>query len=227
MASEGDMSNLVRKLVLTDLPGSGLEADAQAVVAAAFEGGARLHEVLSTLPGTAAPDADDHETEIASPAGRAYLTRVSLSGFRGVAGRLDVELQPAPGLVLVTGRNGSGKSSIAEAAELALCGRSERSSSRLGSAGLINLHHRGLVEVEIAIRIDGEADIRVGQNRGCYAATSRTTSLFTGGKMQSPVTAPFLLTVSWLHSPLPNRAKYMTRLTISSGSIHSQMPIGY
>lgn len=46
---------------------------------------------------------------------RACLTSISVEGFRDIGQRTELPLNPGPGLVLVTGRNGSGKSSLAEA----------------------------------------------------------------------------------------------------------------
>ncbi len=51
-----------------------------------------------------------------------FLTAISVAGFRGVGPAARLDLYPAPGLMVVSGRNGSGKSSFAEALELALTG---------------------------------------------------------------------------------------------------------
>lgn len=46
-----------------------------------------------------------------------HLRSIDVEGFRGI-GPKAARLQPGPGLTVVAGRNGSGKSSLAEAAEL-------------------------------------------------------------------------------------------------------------
>ncbi|HZZ47086.1 MAG TPA: AAA family ATPase [Pseudonocardia sp.] len=71
-----------------------------------------------------------------------FLSAVHVQGFRGVGPHATLKLDPGPGLTLVTGRNGSGKSSFAEAAELALtgdCGRWTGRSS-VWRDGWRNLH---------------------------------------------------------------------------------------
>lgn len=55
-----------------------------------------------------------------------FLTSISVVGFRGIGGQAQLDLFPAPGLTVISGRNGSGKSSFAEALELALTGTSYR-----------------------------------------------------------------------------------------------------
>jgi hypothetical protein len=44
-----------------------------------------------------------------------FLRSIRVSGFRGIGARATLTLPPGPGLTVVTGRNGSGKSSFAEA----------------------------------------------------------------------------------------------------------------
>lgn len=51
---------------------------------------------------------------------------MTVEGFRGIGAEATLHVQPGPGLTLIVGRNGSGKSSFAEAAELAVTGASRR-----------------------------------------------------------------------------------------------------
>lgn len=63
--------------------------------------------------------------EAPKPVG-AYLSSIEVAGFRGIGARRKLALHPGPGITVVAGRNGSGKSSFAEALEFALTGDSYR-----------------------------------------------------------------------------------------------------
>jgi recombinational DNA repair ATPase RecF len=73
----------------------------------------------------------------------AFLQSIRVEGFRGVGPAATLEISPGPGLTLVVGRNGSGKSSFAEALELLLTGNNSRWSTRsaIWKEGWRNLHH--------------------------------------------------------------------------------------
>jgi DNA repair exonuclease SbcCD ATPase subunit len=87
-----------------------------------------------------------------------YLRSVTVTGFRGIGPQTSLELQPGPGLTLVVGRNGSGKSSFAEAAEIALTGTNARwrDRSSVWREGWRNLH-RGDAQpsVQVDLHVDG------------------------------------------------------------------------
>src|SRR3954453_9246972 len=55
-----------------------------------------------------------------------WLKRVTVEGFRGIGAPATLELEPSPGLTVVVGRNGSGKSSFAEGLELLMTGALKR-----------------------------------------------------------------------------------------------------
>jgi recombinational DNA repair ATPase RecF len=81
---------------------------------------------------------------------RAYLEAIGVRGFRGIGPESALKLRPGPGLTLVIGRNGSGKSSFAEALEVLLTGTSVRwadKGSRFWKEGWRNLHDGGAPEV--------------------------------------------------------------------------------
>src|SRR6266542_3306302 len=87
----------------------------------------------------------------------AYLGPITVEGFRGVGQPASLPLQPGPGLTLVVGRNGSGKSSFAEAAEILLTGDNRRWSERaaIWREGWRNLHHPFPTEVSAELVVEG------------------------------------------------------------------------
>ncbi|MFI8347534.1 AAA family ATPase [Streptomyces sp. NPDC085596] len=94
-----------------------------------------------------------------SPTGRIYLDSVSVEGFRGIGPRAWLNLSPRPGVTLVVGRNGSGKSSIAEAIETAFTGTNMRwlgqDATRISNWR--NLHDGAKTEIEVKLAVEGDS----------------------------------------------------------------------
>ncbi|MGW5450929.1 AAA family ATPase [Nocardia sp. NPDC003979] len=88
-----------------------------------------------------------------------FLRAVTVHGFRGIGPTATLRLNPGPGLTLVVGRNGSGKSSFAEAAEFALTGGNRRWDGRTSAwrEGWRNLHEPDLARIEVELLTGGGA----------------------------------------------------------------------
>ncbi len=73
-----------------------------------------------------------------------YLTAIEVEGFRGIGPTATLAIDAGPGLTLIVGRNGSGKSSFSEALEMVLLGTNQRWEQRVKGwrDGWQNLHHR-------------------------------------------------------------------------------------
>ncbi|MBF6063140.1 AAA family ATPase [Nocardia terpenica] len=86
-----------------------------------------------------------------------FLRAIRVRGFRGIGREAALTLNPGPGLTLVVGRNGSGKSSFAEAAELALTGVNQRWEGRSGvwREGWRNLHEGSESRIEVDLAAAG------------------------------------------------------------------------
>ena len=87
-----------------------------------------------------------------------FLTSLSVEGFRGVGKKVSVPLRPGPGLTVITGRNGSGKSSLAESIELLLTGDNARWADKKSGdlrKGWKNLHHSGPTQIEVELSAGG------------------------------------------------------------------------
>ncbi|MGW7297511.1 AAA family ATPase [Streptomyces sp. NPDC054829] len=95
----------------------------------------------------------------ASAGGRIYLESVAVTRFRGIGPRAWLKLSPRPGVNLVVGRNGSGKSSIAEGIETAFTGVNMRWEGQhaMRSSNWRNLHDTdGRPEIEVKLAIEGD-----------------------------------------------------------------------
>lgn len=95
-----------------------------------------------------------------------YLYSLSVAGFRGVGPAARLNLYPAPGLTVVSGRNGSGKSSFAEALELVLTGTSYRwhRKETLWKQSWQNLHHPSPCEIRAEFTREGADPVTVGMD---------------------------------------------------------------
>jgi recombinational DNA repair ATPase RecF len=130
----------LRRIVLSRLEADGVVAGGWGdLVLAAFEGGAGLEAHLAGSSASQRPLV----AQAPIPAPGAFLRSVAVEGFRGIGPAQTLELPPGPGLTLVVGRNGSGKSSFAEALEVLLTGDSLRWKERAAvwRDGWRNLHH--------------------------------------------------------------------------------------
>ncbi|MCD0449224.1 AAA family ATPase [Actinocorallia sp. API 0066] len=132
----------LRDVLVERLDGAGLDADVAALILAAFD--ARGEEGGRHGDGVA----------------RAYLGSITVAGFRGIGREATVSLRPEPGLTLVVGRNGSGKSSFAEGAEIALTGTNARwrDLPAVWRGGWRNLHAEGAPAVTVELRFDGRPE---------------------------------------------------------------------
>lgn len=91
---------------------------------ASYERDALLHILHSTNS-----KRRDMRGDTASPK-TAYISQLSVAGFRGIGTRAELNIEPHPGLAIVYGANGSGKSSFVEALDVLLTGTTGRFSGR-------------------------------------------------------------------------------------------------
>lgn len=148
--------------IITLLDNDGVGEESAYLVLAALESDEALADALGgqyTLP---KPN-PTHEIALPEPVG-AFLRSIFVAGFRGIGKGDTLDLHPAPGLTVVAGRNGSGKSTYAEALEVALTSNSYRWQARAAAwqRNWANLHTPRPREIRVALAEDGVGTTTVG-----------------------------------------------------------------
>jgi hypothetical protein len=141
-------------LVLERLSAVPLAEEAASLLLAACEGDSSL---AAQLGGEARQEVPrERDREASEPAG-AFLRSVTVAGFRGVGPATTLDLQPGPGLTVVVGRNGSGKSSFAEGLEVLLTGELKRwqQLSAIWREGWRNLHVPDPTQIYAELLLEG------------------------------------------------------------------------
>ena len=142
-----------------------LEADEEvdeqvaALVDAACAGDAAIQAVLD-----GEPRPPRKQSERTGEAPGAYVEEIQVTGFRGVGPRVKLSLDPGPGLTVIFGRNGSGKSSFSEGLETLLTGSCSRfigRRSKLWEKGWRNLHVSDKARVEARLTIEGKPPLHL------------------------------------------------------------------
>ncbi|WP_044515955.1 AAA family ATPase, partial [Mycolicibacterium septicum] len=159
--------------------------------------------VLSALAEVSGGAGEKTETGTAAT----FLSSISVSGFRGVGPAARLDLFPAPGLMVVSGRNGSGKSSFAEALELTLTGTSYRwfnKKESLWSEAWQNLHHPDPCEIEVGFTREAAEPFTVGVrwDQGEKLENCTTWTQAGGGKRVNGTDALGWSRALELHRPL-------------------------
>ena len=162
------------------------------VILAALEGPADLDAYLDnalklTMPqpsGRAASGSARPE-----PPG-AYVSSITVEGFRGIGKAVTVSIPPGPGLILIVGRNGSGKSSFAEGLELLLTARNfrwEKPRAKVWQEGWRNLHHHDQVSLKAELLVEGHGPLTAARIWKSDDIAKSETSVSQKGKAVRPL----------------------------------------
>jgi recombinational DNA repair ATPase RecF len=164
-AASGDDESVIDTVVALADQDPTLTERQKMLVLAAMESDEALADEFGTAgePRSTAKPPETARTET-EPVG-AFLTSITVSGFRGIGAEARLDLHPGPGLTVVAGRNGSGKSSFSEALEFALTGESYRWKGKkpFWTNSWRNLHHVQSARVQIALaeEVHGRTEIGV------------------------------------------------------------------
>ncbi len=186
------MDDVLLGIVLDRLDHKALADEPTDLLLAALEGEDALAAQLSAAPGeryappgTAAAARD--------PVG-AYLSSVTVKGFRGIGPAATLKVKPGPGLTLVVGRNGSGKSSFAEGLEVLLTGELMRLKNAPAPVreGWPCKHATGDPEVTAEFYVEGKGKTTVSRSWPGTAGSDIAKSkawVQVHGEKQEPVQA--------------------------------------
>src|ERR1019366_10801693 len=138
-----------------------------------------LHNLVATSLAETPPTAEG--------AADLILAAFEVEGFRGIGPPVALTLEPSPGLTLVVGRNGSGKSSFAEALEMLLTGSNRRWTERakVWQDGWRNLHH-GPPHITGRFRPDGGRTTMTIERHWADEADVAGSTLTIDGKRRDP-----------------------------------------
>lgn len=164
---------------------SDLSDEVALLVLAALEGDEELDGYLDDGVPVARPEPSAGSEE--AEASGVVLTSVRVEGFRGIGPACELSIAPKPGLTIVAGRNGSGKSSFSEALELVLTGGTYRWANKSAEwrEQWRNLHHR-TARVSVGLVEEGVGPITVTSTWADneHSVESRTVKAQVAGKPQ-------------------------------------------
>lgn len=163
-----------------------LPDDARQIVLGALESDALLQRALNGACSVTVDRGQARRAETAVEPVGAFLKSIRVRGFRGIGPEAHLALQPSPGLTIVAGRNGSGKSTFAEAFELALTGDSYRwrkKRSTLWREHWRNIHDGATCAIRVEVAEEGAGVTTVGVDWAEGAELDdRTTWVRRGGR---------------------------------------------
>lgn len=172
--------------VVERLNETGHDSEAWALVLlAALEGPEALTRLLDDGVEPPTPQRAGRDEQAAGEPPGVYVSSISVCGFRGIGPTATLPLRPGPGLTLVVGRNGCGKSSFAEALEFLLTGRNFRWHSRTKAwvDGWRNLHHDGPRSIRAELVVEGKGPLVVSRRwTGDELEDGETTVVASGEK---------------------------------------------
>ncbi|GGC53587.1 AAA family ATPase [Hoyosella rhizosphaerae] len=144
-----------------------LDEETRMLILAALESEDSLRDAIGAERTAERPESSDLSDAMQDrePVG-AFIDEISVAGFRGIGNRAVLDLYPAPGLTVVSGRNGSGKSSFSEAFEYAISGSSYRwrnkKNAKVWTRSWRNLHRPVPCELRVRLAVEDQGAVTIG-----------------------------------------------------------------
>jgi recombinational DNA repair ATPase RecF len=186
------MDDALLSAVLERLTDKSLSPEAEDLLLAALDGDDALDAQLNADPAHRYARGSTGGTAASEPGG-AYLRSMTVAGFRGIGPAATLEVRPGPGLTLVVGRNGSGKSSFAEALEVLLTGTLMRwapPAPTVVKEGWRSKHAVGDTEITAEFLIEGSGKATVRREWAVDADLAGSTAwLQRAGEKRAPLSA--------------------------------------
>jgi ABC-type lipoprotein export system ATPase subunit len=155
-------------------------------ILAALEGAADLDAYLDNTKKVTMPVPSSRTAATARPEPPGvYVASIRVEGFRGVGDAVTLSIPAGPGLTLIVGRNGSGKSSFAEGLEVLLTGRNfrwEKPRAKVWQEGWRNLHQHDRVSLKAELLVEGEGPLTASRVWKTEDITQSETSVVRRGK---------------------------------------------
>ena len=189
------------------------------LVRAALLGPEAVERVLSGASVDLRAEPEDTDP---SPAPSAYLQSITVTGFRGIGPEATLQLDAQPGLTLVVGRNGSGKSSFFDALEVLLTDDSYRwkGKTTVWKSGWRNFHRPIGAQVSARFRVEGVVGETLIERRwadDAKVATDATTTAHHHGRKLSDLEGIGWVEPLELYRPLLSHPELGTIATKPSG----------
>lgn len=143
----------IRQEAQQELSRGNVDKEITNLVLAAFDGVEAIKRALAGEVVETSEVAPDDEGQVS----RVYLQDITVSGFRSIGPETKLKIPLGPGLTVVVGRNGSGKSIFSEALEVLLTGDSYRWKEKpmVWKRGWQNLHQDDNPKITARFQVEG------------------------------------------------------------------------
>ncbi len=178
-----------------------LDNGARAVIDGALRGDAAFAQACAE-DGAALSRRAPHDRKEPAAAPRIFIQEIVVEGFRGAGPKATLKLPPGPGLTLVTGRNGTGKSTFVDALETILASDDWAAGGQDRKKSWRNLYQTAVTEVSCVLMAEGvgtyraarrwNATCELGEGKVTFEANNASTENAPNWEAACKIARPFL-----------------------------------